>query len=1436
MMSKIGPRAKRAAAVIISAVMLFMSAAGAAPETAYAAVKPALSKTSFDLLTGKSYKLSVSNKVSKAVYTWSSSNDKVAAVSQAGVVTGVKKGTATINCRIETSGKNYQLACKVSVRKPAESIKVSSKVTALNAGQEYKLETALAPASSNDAVSFKSSNKAIASPDKNGKLKALKEGKVTITATTLSGARDSFTFTVVKKDGAVSTQKELKALLGSGVQLITIKTGKAASFTIPEGNYGKQKLVVDAPKAEVHNKGNFASVTIKQIKSNTWYEGARGNQITVTAESARLVLDTGALAEVTVSRESIINLEINGEIKQLNVNEKADIHITGSNAEKPVPVTVNAAGASVETVLPLNLNCHEKLNLTLLKGAEDTRINAENESAVPVIYGDYILKVIVGSGKNSREITVTPLPAAVISPVLTPLPTVTQIPTQTPTWNPEPSSEPAITATPTATLTETPTEAPATPTEAPTEAPATPTETPTEEPTATPTKTPTEEPTATLTEEPTSTLTEAPTSTPTLTPTVSPSAEPGEEEYNDLNQSQIVSAMGAGWNLGNQLEAVLDGIPGETSWGNPVITEELIKAVKAAGFQTIRIPVSYFDYIGSGPEYRIEESWLDRVQEVVDYCVKNDMYAVINVHGDGYYTIDGSWLLCGEEDQDAIRAKYKALWGQIGARFKDYDEHLIFESMNEVFDNTYGEPVAAHYANINAYNQIFVDTVRQSGGYNDRRWVLIPGWNTDIHYTAEDYGFVIPTDHYLSERVPEGEHRIMISVHDYTPWDFCGGTSDEITQWGEAATNPLKVSKSASESSMALEFKLLSNAFTSKGYPVVIGEYGSVDKSGFDAENTLYRAYFAQKICENSVKYGCVPVIWDNGYNGDYGFGLFDRETKTVTGQPVIDGIMKVYHPADEPGNSAGITLDKTELHMVFGGDSVKLNALLTPADSTDRIRWSSSDESVATVSSDGVVRAQTKGTAIITASANGNTAQCTVTVAESDNVIVALYAVETANWSTIKSLTNAEITGEGGTYTLKMVGTRNALSNIGSLFIKDIMVQGGLSKNSLYSAAKIQVNSVKFNGMDCTVTQTGPQEAIGGKALDFVILNQWAAGSEKIAEADKNSSGSYYFTAAGYQDSNTIEVTFTVTDVTKASVTPTPTPIPDTKEAVATPVDSIRYDFTITGVGEEKELTFQYTAASWFSGSKTLELNGDGEYSLTIDMDSEAGMVNMGYFDTISGSSIKAKLDRIMVNGIYELNYPAELDVSSTYLNGLNNIWNVSIPGTKIAEGEKGYIALKSDAGAFGFYVYKEESTPAPAATPITSIRYDFNITDLTEETELEFINTAVSWSNGTAYIAVKGDGNYSFTISVNNENGMKNLGYFTTIAESTAKAVLSSITINDTYELSYAAQLEIGSDNKNGLGNIWNISGPGTKAAEGPNGYLALNEDSSAIVFYAN
>ena len=367
-----------------------------------------------------------------------------------------------------------------------------------------------------------------------------------------------------------------------------------------------------------------------------------------------------------------------------------------------------------------------------------------------------------------------------------------------------------------------------------------------------------------------------------------------EETFDDLNQEEITAAMGASWNLGNQFDAYANGKGDETSWGNPTVKKELIQAVKNAGFKSIRIPVTYMGRIGPQTTYKIDEAWLDRIQEVVDWCIECDLYVIINIHHDGNQDSDnGAWLDCSAPNQNAIVAKFEACWRQIAEKFADYDEHLIFESMNEV--GASGNPTQAVYDNINNYNQVFVDTVRQTSDNNAKRWLLVPGWYTNIDNTVGDYGFAIPTDTHRDSSIPESEKRIMVSVHYYDPWDFGGDdTSGSYSQWGEDGNPSKKVTWNSDEDYMEGQIKKVYNKFVTTGYPVIIGEYGCINKTDSDAVNTIYRAHYDGTMCKLCKEYGCVPVYWDNGAVGN-SFGLINRNTYKIEQPEIIDAMMEVY-------------------------------------------------------------------------------------------------------------------------------------------------------------------------------------------------------------------------------------------------------------------------------------------------------------------------------------------------------------------------------------------------------------------------------------------------------------------------------------------------------------------------------------------------------------
>ena len=630
----------------------------------------------------------------------------------------------------------------------------------------------------------------------------------------------------------------------------------------------------------------------------------------------------------------------------------------------------------------------------------------------------------------------------------------------------------------------------------------------------------------------------------------------GTDSFQDLNRQQITEAMGVGYNLGNSLEANSGGTPNETAWGNPVLTKEFVLAAKAAGFQSIRIPVSYLSKIDDNNGYKIDSAWLDHVQEVVDYCVQNDMYAIVNMHGDGYTTVSGSWLLCANSDQTKIKAKYKACWEQIADRFKNYDEHLIFESMNEEFDGTYGTPNKTAYNNINDYNQIFVDTVRQTGGNNDRRWLLIPGWNTNINYTADNYGFVLPTDQYLSSDIASGEKRIMISVHYYDPWDFCGTESADKTQWGSEATNQSKVPTWGDESYMASQFKKMHDKFVSQGYGVIIGEFGAINKANYDSQNKACRAAYYQKVCYYAKQYEMVPVAWDNGFDGDYGFCLINRYSCQVTHQDIIDAMMEIYRASS---SATGIALDQQEITIHVGDAGTQLNATLTPSDSKDIIKWTSDDEKVATVNSNGLVTAVGAGTCTITASiAAGCQATCKVTVPKPSYIRTKLYMLDTSGWTTIASEQSADISTKDEEFTLSVKPTDTQLKNIGSLYIKDI--QAAEAADSALSYAVITLKSITVNGKQYTIKddtytydgslKSAASDGLSNNVFDFAFINIWADVMTHIQDVSAERQKKASFNNASYQGNNTVELTFAVSGA-KANGASEPSATPSAKPSV---------------------------------------------------------------------------------------------------------------------------------------------------------------------------------------------------------------------------------------------------------------------------------------------
>lgn len=393
---------KRVLANVLVVAMLFALVI-TVPTVADAAAKPSISKKSQNILVGKKYDFNIKNKIKGSTYTWRSSDKKVATVDKKGVVTGVKKGTATITCVIKAPKKTYEISAKVAIKAPATKFVINNKVTALNLGQKYDLNRTLTPKTSNDLTTWTTSDSKIAKPDSKGLFTALKEGKVTITGKTLSGKTDKVTIEVVDKAGTVTTQKELDKLLGSGVALITIKTDEKVALTIKEGDYTKQTLVVDAPNADIVNEGQFKSIEIKQIKADTWTEKAKGNKIVFDAPTGRIVVAKDAEVSIEVVKEnSKVVIENNGTVEELIVAAKAEVTVNGTS-KTPIPVIAIKKDTKIIANVPLELTVEAKITLVLGAGAIGTVVHVANRDLIPVVQGAGHIKVLITDGDTVKE-------------------------------------------------------------------------------------------------------------------------------------------------------------------------------------------------------------------------------------------------------------------------------------------------------------------------------------------------------------------------------------------------------------------------------------------------------------------------------------------------------------------------------------------------------------------------------------------------------------------------------------------------------------------------------------------------------------------------------------------------------------------------------------------------------------------------------------------------------------------------------------------------------------------------------------------------------------------------------------------------------------------------------------------------------------------------
>ncbi|WP_348823847.1 cellulase family glycosylhydrolase [Flavobacterium aestuarii] len=343
--------------------------------------------------------------------------------------------------------------------------------------------------------------------------------------------------------------------------------------------------------------------------------------------------------------------------------------------------------------------------------------------------------------------------------------------------------------------------------------------------------------------------------------------------------AELASKMKLGWNIGNTLEAS----GSETAWGNPKVTKELIDLVKKSGFNAIRIPCSWNQYANSTTA-QISATWLARVKEVVQYCVDNDMYVIVNIHW------DGGWLEnnCTEDKKEANNAKQKAFWEQIATNLRGFDEHLLFASANEPHVDD-----ATEMAVLNSYHQTFIDAVRSTGGKNAFRTLIVQGPATDIEKTNKLMA-TMPTDKIAN--------RMMAEVHFY-PYQFTLMNKDEswgkmFYYWGagnHSTTDTERNPTWGEEAFIDEVFLSMKTQFVNKGIPVILGEFGAIRRDLTGDALTLHlksRAAFYTYVVKKAKANGMIPFYWDAGNLGVNTMSLFDRSTDTVYDQQALDGLL----------------------------------------------------------------------------------------------------------------------------------------------------------------------------------------------------------------------------------------------------------------------------------------------------------------------------------------------------------------------------------------------------------------------------------------------------------------------------------------------------------------------------------------------------------------
>ena len=360
-----------------------------------------------------------------------------------------------------------------------------------------------------------------------------------------------------------------------------------------------------------------------------------------------------------------------------------------------------------------------------------------------------------------------------------------------------------------------------------------------------------------------------------------------------------------GWNLGNSLECPYT----ETEWGNPKTTKAMIHAVAEAGFNAIRIPVRWINHVNNTTDMIVNADWLARVKEVVDWCLEENMYVIINSHHEEWY--DRNPYYSKQEENNRMLA---ALWTCIATYFRDYDQRLIFAGTNETTVN-WAAPTAEQQAVQNSYNQTFVDAVRETGGKNYYRNIVVQTFACSPYHGLN--GFTIPTD--------KVEGRLSVEFHYYDPYEYCGNCT--YYYWGEAYKDKGRILASSTEKTITNLFDRITNTWAKKGLGVVMGEYGVSNHFTEDDKQTQQEnmQYYLKCVVSEARQHGFAAFAWDNNAfnNGPENFGIFKRWQNMAVGNTyflkgITEGAGSEYVEPVGPGDD-----DTGEGVTFWEGDAV---------------------------------------------------------------------------------------------------------------------------------------------------------------------------------------------------------------------------------------------------------------------------------------------------------------------------------------------------------------------------------------------------------------------------------------------------------------------------------------------------------------------------------